>query len=86
VAIQGDWRGSGSLPASLTRAVAMTKPISHYGRRFDLSKRRRMFCYSVDFFSAALAFSFSMSAGESCGRSIFSVILLILPVKLKGGW
>jgi hypothetical protein len=42
--------------------------------------------YSAARLLRVAAFSFSMSAGDSFGRSIFSVSLLSWPVNLNGTW
>src|SRR5262249_58517750 len=46
----------------------------------------RKCCYSAARLLRVAAFSRSISAGVSCGRSILSVSLLSLPVKRKGTW
>ena len=44
------------------------------------------FAYSLVLLLRLACCSFWMSAGESCGRSMGSVILSILPVNLNGTW
>ncbi len=42
--------------------------------------------YSLTLLLRCACSSFLISSGDSFGRSIVNVILLILPVKLKGTW
>ena len=72
------------MPPIIAKATLATNMLLSLGIRSSFRWENRNLRYSLALLFRCAASSFLMSSGDNCGRSIFSVSLLSLPVKVNG--